>query len=76
MTKVKIPKKVLEKNLPNLTDESYIGVSSRVWGKLVKIHGVTEDGTPAKSTEKKSGENASGQDDHDEDSTPTEAPKD
>ncbi|MEZ4752765.1 MAG: hypothetical protein R3A13_00400 [Bdellovibrionota bacterium] len=37
--KLKVPDKILKKNLPELTDESYVGVSRRVWNKLVDIHG-------------------------------------
>ena len=74
VAKVKIPKKLLDKKLPNLTDESYIGVSSRVWDKIVKIHGVTEDGTSVK-TGKKVEDDAPEQDDSQQAQAPTEAPK-
>lgn len=40
---VKIPAKVLERNLPKLLEDRYSGASSRVWNKLLKKYGLPEE---------------------------------
>lgn len=40
---VRIPKDVLQKNLPKLMNDRYSGASRRVWKKLLKRYGVSED---------------------------------
>ena len=36
---LKIPEEILRKNLPHLSEDTYKGVSRRVWKKMMEIHG-------------------------------------
>ena len=36
---LKIPEEILRKNLPHLSEDTYKGVSRRVWKKMLEIHG-------------------------------------
>jgi hypothetical protein len=58
-TKIKIPDKVLKKNLPGLKEDTYDGVSTRVWDKLVKHHGL-KDSPPGANAPADPAQEASG----------------
>lgn len=45
-----VPKEVLQKNLPFLTETGYGGQSSRVWEKLIKLHGEAKEKDSAEPT--------------------------
>lgn len=42
VTRVRIPAKVLKRNLPKLLEDKYQGASSRVWKKLLNKYGISE----------------------------------
>ena len=41
-THIEVPENVMKRDLPKLEQNKYVGASSRVWNKLLKMHGVKD----------------------------------
>ena len=49
--KLNVPEAILKKDLPKLDKNRYMGASNRVWKKLLRKHGATDDSPPKEDRE-------------------------